>query len=146
MKRTYLIILFSINLNCLSQVDNCNVKCEFKNNNLEIFSQNIKDTIYVKIALRNKISENFVQSDLIRISYKYDKNNSYFEPYEINTNKLNEITNRNIYDLYKIFRPCLLKYENTFFEDNRDGIIKLESNDISYYYYRVNLIIYPEID
>lgn len=139
-------LLFSIHLSCLSQVDNFNVKCEFKNNNLEVFSQNIKDTVYVKVSLRNKISEKFLQSDLIRISFKYNKNNSYSEPYELNTNELNKITDKNVYDLYKIFKPCLLEYESTFFKDNRDGILKLESNDISYYYYRVNLIIYPEID
>lgn|SRR5690554_6198115 len=141
MKITYFVILFLFNLNCFSQVDDLN--CNFDNKNFRVFSKSICDTVYLKISLRNKISEEFSNSDRIRISYKNNKSKKYSEPYEIRTN---EITEGYIYSLYKIIQPCLLKYEKYFFENNKDGIKKLKSNHISYYYYKVSLTIIPKKD
>jgi len=146
MKIIYLATLFFFNLNCFSQVANCNGNCNFDNNNFWVFSKSISDTVYLKISLRNKISEEIEHADRIRISYKNNIHEEFSEPYEIDTKEQNENTKGYIYSLYKIIKPCLLEYEKYFFENNREGIKKLESNDISYYYYRVSLKIIPEKD
>lgn len=144
MRIIYLAVLIFFNFNCFSQVDTCNGNCNFDNNDFWVFSKSISDTVYLKISLRNKISEEFSHSDRIRISYKNNENEKYSEPFEIKTREQNEVTKECIYSLYKIIKPCLLKYEKYFFENNREGIKKLESNDISYYYYKVSLTIIPK--
>lgn len=147
MKIICLIFLLLFNLNCLSQTidfNRCNENCDFNNGKLWFFSESIADTVYLKLTFRNKISEEFSYSDLIRISYKKKKNKKYSKSYDIKPKEQNDITQGYINSLYEIMKVCIMRYEKFFFQNNIEGIKKLESNHISYYYYNVNAIIIPD--
>lgn len=148
MRILYLTVLLIFPLHCLSQVPNSNSSnenCNFRNNKLWVFSENIADTIYLKSTFRNKISEEFSYSDLIRVAYKKEKNKKYSKSYDIKPEEPKS-TQGYIHFLYEIIKPCLLKYEKIFYENNIEDIKKLKSNHISYYYYNVSLIIVPKVE
>ena len=143
MRKIWIIYLFLFSLNSLSQeYNNFSPICNFDNGYLKVFCQNIKDSIYVNISLSNKISEKFVQSEYLRISYKNNKDSSFTEPYDINLAE-KELLKNIEYNLYKLFEYCILEYEKYFFEKNKEQIMRLSSKNISYYYYKVHLIIVP---
>lgn len=144
MRQILLISLFLFNWNCSSQKYCNNFDCKFENGNIEIFTQNVKDTVFSKITLRNKVSEKFSASDIIRISYKKRKNDIFSEPYDLYIEKVNEMKDENVVDLYKIFESCLLEYQKYFFKNNKKQINELYANSVSNYYYRVNLMIFPK--
>jgi len=131
-------------LNCISQKYYNNFNCRFDNGNIEIFSQNVEDTIYLKITLRNKVSQKFNASDRIRISYKKIENDVFSEPYDLYIKEINEIEDEDVLGLYKIFESCLLEYQKCFFKENKKQINELITNNVSNYYYRVNLVIFPK--
>src|SRR5690625_3832411 len=145
MKIIYFLLLLFFNLNCFSQVtkfNSYNENCDFSDRKLWVFSESSVDTVYLKLTFQNKISEKFLYSDLIRISYKKKKNEKYSEAYDIKPKEENINTQNQIHFLYEIMKSCLLKYEKFFYENNLEGIKKLESNYVTHYYYNLNIIIF----
>lgn len=144
MRSLFLIGLFIFSLSCFSQNKILKANCKFDGDTLEILSHLVKDTTYLDMSLSNEVIDKFVPAEFMRLSYRVNKTETYSKPYEIDTK--NKIIDTYVAELYDVFQECLLEYQKFIFNERKDEILNLASNNVSHYYYKINLIILPKED
>lgn len=143
MKNIFIVILlflFFCQASCQKQIGDDN--CRLINKELIVYSEDIKDTIFVKVYARHNISKQFEKADALRISYKIRNTDRFSESVDIKNN--NTGINDLAYSIHETIKDCHNKYSKDIYEEQMDRIEKLKQNGIGIYNHYVFVIIYPK--